>query len=264
MRRGTLSHLSRDDRVVQNNWFEQGGQRYARFRPGYPPALAAYLASLCGRRRLAVDVGCGTGQITVELAAHFDEALGLDPSADHVANARTAERVRYEVSPAERLPLPAASVDLLTAAQAAHWFDLPAFYAEAGRVAAPCALLALVSYGVPRLDAAPGVRFQHFYRDEIGPYWPPERRHVDAGYADIDFPFEELAPPAMEIRRDWTLSQFLGYVSTWSAVRNAQLAGADGILQRFAADLGDLWQGKDPRTITWPLNMRLGRIESGV
>lgn len=249
---------------MKANWFDAGGEGYARFRPDYPPELAAHLAGLCARRGLAVDVGCGTGQLTTLLAPHFDEVVGLDPSADQVANARAAGRVRYLVSPAENLPLPDGGVDLVTVAQAAHWFDLPAFYAEVRRVAAPGAVVALVSYGVARLEPGLDARFQQFYWKEIGPYWPPERALVDSGYAGMAFPFDELAPPRMEIRREWGLQQFLGYIATWSAVRRAGAEGQEQVLHNFAGELEALWGDADRvRTVAWPLNMRLGRAAEG-
>lgn len=245
---------------LSRNWFDQGGQAYARFRPEYPPELAAYLASLAPDRGLAVDVGCGNGQLTQLLAAHFRQVVGLDPSADQIANAIPNERIDYRCAPAERLPLPDASATLVTAAQAAHWFDLPAFYAEVRRVALPGAILALVSYGVLSLEPGLDERFKTFYRDEIGPYWPPERKLVDSGYATIDFSFEEIAPPSLQIRLDWTLDQFLGYLQTWSAVRKAREAGRDGLLLDFAGDLARLWgdpQAKRP--VSWPIAMRIGK-----
>ena len=68
--------------ATRKNWFEGGGSDYARFRPEYPPSLASYLALRAPERRFAVDVGCGNGQLTTQLAEHFSEVLGLDPSAD--------------------------------------------------------------------------------------------------------------------------------------------------------------------------------------
>jgi SAM-dependent methyltransferase len=242
------------------NWFDQGGRAYARFRPEYPRELAAYLASLAPDHETAVDVGCGNGQLTQLLAPYFGKVVGLDPSADQIANAIPDERIDYRCAPAEQLPLPEASASLVTAAQAAHWFDLPAFYREVRRIARPGAAVALISYGVMKLEAELDERFQKFYRDEIGPYWPPERKLVDSGYATIDFPFEELAPPALEIRLDWHLSEFLGYLTTWSAVRSAREAGREDLLIAFANDIGAAWG--DPnrrRPVRWPINMRIGR-----
>jgi SAM-dependent methyltransferase len=243
------------------NWFDQGGQSYARFRPEYPPELAAFLASKAPDNRMAVDVGCGNGQLTRLLAPRFDRVVGLDPSADQIANAMPDARIDYRCAPAERLPLPAGCADLVTAAQAAHWFELPAFYREVRRIGRPGAVLALVSYGVLRLDPELDARFQAFYHDGIGQFWPAARKLVDTGYATIDFPFDELAPPALEIRCDWDLGEFLGYVSTWSAVRSALEAGRGDLLAAFADGIGADWG--DParkRTVRWPVNMRIGTV----
>jgi SAM-dependent methyltransferase len=248
---------------ASTNWFAQGGDAYARYRPHYPPALADYLASVAPRRTLAVDVGCGTGQLTTLLAERFAAVLGVDASADQVAHASSHPHVRYACAPAEHVPLAEGTlVDLVTVAQAAHWFDLPAFYAEVRRIAGEGAVLALVSYGVPRLPPDLDGRVQRFYAEEIGPFWPTERRLVDTGYADLDFPFDPLTPPPMAIEVAWPLGAWLGYVSTWSAVRRAHAAGRDDVLEQFANDLEEAWG--DPRTerpISWPIAMRVGRVD---
>jgi len=210
---------------------------------------------------MAVDVGCGNGQLTQLLASHFDTVVGLDPSADQIANAIPGKRIAYQRAPAEQLPLPDGSASLITAAQAAHWFNLPSFYQEARRAAAPNGVLALISYGVLDLGPVLNERFQKFYRNEIGPYWPPERKLVDTGYATIDFPFEELAAPPFEIRVHWRLSQFLGYLLTWSAVRRVKEAGREEVLLGFANDISSAWGDENTRRpIAWPINMRIGRL----
>jgi len=243
------------------NWFDQGGQAYARFRPEYPSELAEYLASIAPDRLLAVDVGCGNGQLTSQLAEHFGTVIGLDPSDDQIAHAAPRDNLRYRCAPAEALPLPERCASLITAAQAAHWFDLPAFYAEVRRIANPGAVLALISYGVLQLDAGLDERFQQFYWQEIGPYWPAERQLVDSGYATLDFPFEPITPPAMTIRLEWNLHEYLGYIATWSAVRQAREAGREDLLQRYANDLAQSWGDAEARrAIVWPINMRLGRV----
>jgi SAM-dependent methyltransferase len=245
------------------NWFDQGGQAYARFRPDYPPALAAFLAGVAPGRGLAVDVGCGNGQLTHLLATHFARVIGLDPSADQIANAAPHAGIDYRCAPAERLPVADASAHLVTAAQAAHWFDLPAFYREVRRIALPGAVVALVCYGVLALEPALDARFQRFYRDEIGPYWPPERALVDTGYATLDFPFAELPYPGMAIRVDWDLAAFLGYVQTWSAVRGVREAGREALLTAFADDLAAAWGAPETkRAVAWPINMRIGRVDA--
>lgn len=244
------------------NWFDQGGADYARYRPDYPETLARFLAEVAPDRRLAVDVGCGSGQFTRQLAEHFEAVVGADPSADQLAHAAAHPRVRYVQAPAEGLGLPAAGAGLIAAAQAAHWFDLPRFYTEARRIAAPGAALALVTYGVAQFEPDLEARFQVFYRDEIGPFWPPERQLVDEGYAGVDFPFRELPYPELAIERRWDLAGFLGYLSTWSAVRKAREAGREAVVAGFVEDWRRLWG--DPareRPISWPIAMRLGVVD---
>ncbi len=250
-----------DNTKQPRNWFEQGGEAYARFRPEYPAELAEFLASVSPGRTLAVDVGCGNGQLTGLLAHDFDKVQGLDPSAAQLAHAAPHPRVEYGCAPAEHLPVADHSTDLVTAAQAAHWFDLLRFYDEVRRIAAPQGVLALVSYGVLQLDEALDARFARFYWQEIGPYWPAERKQVDSGYADLPFPFEALASPTLLISKAWTLEALLGYISTWSAVRSLREAGRDDILHGFAAELALLWG--EPglrRVVRWPINMRVGKI----
>lgn len=248
--------------VGTRNWFDAGGSAYALFRPEYPAGLSTFLAGTVKGQGRAVDVGCGNGQLTCHLADHFTTVVGIDSSEDQIANATPHRHVEYICAPAERLPLPDRSVHLIAAAQAAHWFDRPAFYREARRIAAEGAVIALVSYGVLRLEPAElQARFATFYTDEIGPYWPPERKLVDGGYAGIEFPFEELAYPDMNIERAWDFGEFLGYLSTWSAVRRVNEAGRDDILDTFVRDLSDIWG--DPmkkRPVSWPIKMRLGRM----
>ena len=253
--------MSIRDENPSRNWFAQGGSAYARFRPTYPADLATYLASVSPDKRLAVDVGCGTGQLTAQLGRHFAQVVGFDPSADQLANAAQHPHVRYERAPAEGLPLDAGTVSLVTAAQAAHWFDLPAFFGEVRRVAAPGAVVALATYGVLELEPEVSQVFSRFYRDVIGPFWPPERALVDSGYSTIDFPFSELPAPRMAIRQAWNLPELLGYVSTWSAVRAAVDAGRQDLLASFADDIGGAWGDAGARrSVSWPIALRIGRV----
>lgn len=246
---------------ASNNWFDQGGEAYARFRPDYPDQLVEFLVAVTPDLRLAVDVGCGTGQLTVRLARHFDQVVGIDPSADQIANAVPAEQICYRCVPAEKLPLPDKCANLITAAQAAHWFDLSAFYAEVRRISKPAGILAMISYGVLSLEPELDERIRHFYWQEIGAYWPAERKLVDSGYAEMDFPFPEFSAPPLCIKLAWDLPDLLGYISTWSAVRRAREAGQDAVLMKFAQAMARSWgQPETRRSITWPISMRIGRL----
>lgn len=234
---------------------------YASYRPTYPAALVDYLAGMCPERHAALDVGCGTGQLSVLLAERFAHVIATDASAQQIDKATPHPRVEYRVAPAEASGLPDGCIDLVTAAQAAHWFDLPAFYAEARRVAKPGAVLALVTYGVIEADADIDPVIQHFYRDIVGPYWPPERRHVEDGYRSFDFPFEEFTAPPLAIELQWRASDLMGYADTWSAVRGAEKALGRAPIEAFRQDLTRAWGDPEHRRmIRFPLSLRVGRI----
>jgi SAM-dependent methyltransferase len=253
--------MTSEANIHSPNWFDAGGSDYAKFRPEYPEALAQFLASISTNKQLAVDVGCGNGQLAVQLAAHFHQVIGMDPSEDQINHAKSAPGVTYVNAPAEALPVADHSAGLITAAQAAHWFNLPAFFKEVRRVASQDAVIALISYGVLNLEPELNERFKQFYWQEIGPYWPPERTLVDTGYADIAFPFNEAPAPCIAMEKIWNLDELLGYISTWSAVKRAAKNGRTSLLTTFADDLTALWGNRErKRTVTWPINMRIGKL----
>jgi SAM-dependent methyltransferase len=223
--------------------------------------LASALASACAETGHALDVGCGTGQLSVYLASHFDRVTATDPSKTQIANAKPHPRVKYAVEAAERIGLPNTSADLIVATQAAHWFDLGAFYREAGRVARPGAVLALVSYGIPEMDGKAGERLHRFYWEDIHRFWPEGRNHVESGYKELPFPFAERSLPPLWITRSWVLSDLLGYVETWSAVKRARTAGEGTTIESFSRDLCAVWSGSDEsRAIRWPLSARIATL----
>ena len=234
---------------------------YAAYRPRYPEALFDAIAGASTFHDLAWDCATGTGQAARPLAERFERVLASDASREQIRAAAPHERVRYLVAPAEAAPLRSGCVGLVTVAQALHWLDLPAFYAEARRVLRAGGLLVAWTYGTPRVDGGPidGV-IQDFYQRAVGPYWAPERRAVETGYRTLDFPFAEMPMPAPTMAAAWSLPQFLGYVGTWSAVaRCREVTGRDPLAQ-LAARLRPLWtEPERPRRIEWPLSVRAGR-----
>lgn len=198
------------------------------------------------------------------LAPFFDEVVATDASPEQIAAAQPCPGVRYSVAPAEASGLEDAGVDLVTVAQALHWFDHPRFYAEVRRVARPGAVIAAWSYTLANVrDAAEapvnGI-IQAFYA-QMDPWWPPERAHVEAGYRTLPFPFEPVAAPAFEMRARWTRPHLLGYFGTWSAVlRCRRDTGRDPLAdldRRLAGTWPDPQEAKD---IRWPVAMRIGRV----
>ncbi len=250
------------------NPFAEGAENYAKHRPKYPDELAKVLASLCPSNELAVEVGCGTGQFSHCLASHFEKVLATDLSLEQIKQAAPHPNITFKSEPAEKISARDNSASLVVAAQAAHWFDLNKFYKEAKRIAVDQAVVALLSYGVLNIEGeAADERFQKFYWQEIHHFWAPDRKHVETGYQEFNFPFNELVLPPVNIVCEWNFNQLIGYINTWSAMKSLRMkvlreAEADHIFIKFHEELKEIWGDIEiTKTITWPISSRVGKIE---
>jgi len=241
--------------------FSSASDRYAAYRPDYPAALFAWLAGQCAERDTAWDCATGSGQAARGLAPHFRQVVATDASAEQICHAGHHPAIDYRVAPAEASGLADRCIDLVTVAQAAHWFDLSAFYAEAARVLKAGGAIAVWGYGRMLLPGEMDAPFQRFYAETVGPYWPAERALIDDAYRRLDFPFMEIEAPAFAIEVAWTLPRLLDYLSTWSAVKRYQAARGHDPLPPLLAELAPLWGDPETaRALQWPLFLRAGRV----
>jgi SAM-dependent methyltransferase len=213
-------------------------------------------------RERAWDCGCGSGQATAGLATHFDAVIATDPSADQLAHAPALDGVTWQAVPAEESGLPDRSVDAVLVAQALHWFDLERFWPEVRRVVRPYGIFSAWSYafqqtGVAELDAL----LREYTTEIVGPYWPPERHHVDTGYADIKFPFDRLEAPGAAMTATWDVGRQLSYLRSWSATRRArEVLGTDPVGE-IEDRVREAW-GEGSREIQWPLTVLAGVVDT--
>jgi len=241
--------------------FSASARGYARFRPEYPDSLFRWLAEISPSRDRAWDAATGTGQAALGLAPYFLEVIATDASLEQIRHARAHSVVRYEVAPSEYVPIENATVDLVTVAQAVHWFDFDAFYSEVRRVARPGAVLAAASYGLARIEPGIDGVIDELYRGPLDQFWPPERVYVDEGYRTIPFPFDEIEAPDFVMTARWTLDHLLGYLGTWSAVSRAREQTGVDLLSAIKPELARLWEEPlEFRQVSWPLSLRVGRI----
>jgi ubiquinone/menaquinone biosynthesis C-methylase UbiE len=234
---------------------------YAAYRPGYPPALFDLLASLPRRRTLALDVATGNGQAAIGLAERFERVLAIDASNEQLARARQHPRLEYRVARAEETGVDGGAVDLVSVAQAIHWFAFDSFYAEVRRVLAPGGAIAAYTYNLARVDPAFDRVLDRLAKEIVGPYWPPERRWVDEEYRTLPFPFEEVPTPRIENEAQWDLDRLLHYIATWSAYQRYRQATGRDPIKLVQDELTAAWgDPSQPRLVRWPIYMRAGYV----
>jgi SAM-dependent methyltransferase len=246
-------------RPVFSDHFSGVASSYATYRPRYPGALMDWLATLTPRHAIAWDCGTGSGQAAVALAGRFADVIATDPSTAQLVSAERVAGVSYAAMTAERSALAASSVDLVTVAQALHWFDHRAFFAEADRVLRPGGALGVWSYGLITVDPAVDELVRPLYHDLLGPYWPAERALVDAGYAGIELPYAEVEAPPFTMEATWDLAQFGGYLSTWSAVSRYRRSTGRDPVEPLLREVSTEWSTTERRRVCWPLVVRAGR-----
>ncbi len=239
--------------------FTAAADAYASARPTYPPELFAWIAEHAPARGLAWDCATGSGQAARDLARHFERVVATDASAGQIARAPAVPGVEYRVATAEHSGLPDRAAHAITVATALHWFDFDAFFAEARRVLVPGGLVVAWCYSGIRAGDAVNAAIGEYQARYVGRYWPPERRYVDERYQTLPFPVREITPPALELRREYTMEELVGYLASWSSTaRYREVTGIDP-LPALRGLLGAVWG--DPaarRPVRWALHMRAG------
>lgn len=248
--------------------FSSNSKEYASSRPRYPRSLFEFLVELVQYRNLAWDCATGNGQAAVFLSEYFEQVIASDASKEQIENAQPRNNIRYEVFPAERTTLANNSIDLITIAQALHWFDLNDFYKEAKRVlrkdddGGGGGVIAAWAYGVHSISPEIDNITRLLYEDILGSYWPKDRKIVEDKYQDIPFPFQKIDTPVFQIELDWTMSELVGYLYTWSSVQKFIGKNNSDPIKQVYADLVAAWGDKNTwhkRRVVWPIYMRVGR-----
>ncbi len=248
-------------RPIVSSPFHDYAADYASHRPTYPEALFDELARCAPGRGLAWDCATGNGQAALALASRFRRVIATDVSWLQLGEAAAAPGVEYVCASAEQPALRPDSADLVTVAQALHWFDHERFFAAVRRTLRPGGVLAAWCYELAEVDPAVDAVVGRLYVDVVGPYWKPARELLEQGYRTLDWPFEELAVPTTTMSVRWTLGAMLGYLSTWSAVHAYRREHGEDPLDLVRSDLERAWGAPGTeRTVTWPLRIRAGRV----
>jgi len=245
--------------VFMKDNFSKQSDLYSRFRPGYPKQLFDFLMPLVPDKETAWDCGTGNGQVAVRLSFYFNKVYATDLSSAQIENAHKRQNIFYAVENAEETLFPDNKFDLITVAQAIHWFEFEIFYRGAKRTLKPGGIIAVIGYDIFRINKKLDALTDQFYHDITGPYWDKERKYVEERYLTIPFPFKEIKTPGFTMSYNWTFEQVIGYLNTWSAVQHYFRKNNQNPVDKFSDKLKDAWGSVLKRKVIFPIFMRTGR-----
>ncbi len=238
--------------------FSDESALYAKFRPLYPNEIYDYLLSRILSRECAWDVGTGNGQVARELAKYYDEVYATDISSKQLENAVNLPNVYYSICAAEKTNFDDNRFNLITVAQALHWFNFDLFFLEVKRVAKKGALIAVFGYGLFKSFPEADKLIQELYSDILVAFWDPERKYIDNSYETIDFPFAEVEQKTFEMKVEFDFEELLGYLNTWSAVKHYKKIKGSNPLELVKDRLSPIWIGK--QKIHFPIFLKAGTV----
>lgn len=239
--------------------FSQQSQLYQAFRPTYPAELYGFMLSLVRNRDCAWDCGTGNGQVARELAGHFKKVHATDISRQQLEQAPVHPNIVYSIQQAEVPAFPDHYFDLITVAQAIHWFDFERFYHEVNRTIKSGGIFAIIGYGLIKTFPEADRIISRFYREIVGPYWDEERKYVDKKYQTIPFPFLEIKSPEFNSIFKWDFEHLIGYLETWSAVKHYKKQTRNNPLDLIYDELEACWNDTI-RTVKFPVFTRIAQI----
>jgi ubiquinone/menaquinone biosynthesis C-methylase UbiE len=242
--------------------FSKQADAYSRFRPSYPKGIYGEILQLVSNRDRCWDCGTGNGQVAVQLSPFFKEVFATDISKSQIARAPERKNILYFIERAENTSFKENQFDLVTVAQAAHWFDMQAFNKELNQVVKNNGLVYAWGYGLLRTNSVIDTIIDEFYSEVVGPYWDKERKHIDNQYATIPFDFTEVNSKKVHIIEvQWKLDELKGYLNSWSSVQNFMAQEGENPVNEVIERIKSHWSNETFKEIKFPIFTRIGRIE---
>lgn len=240
--------------------FSAQSDLYKKFRPTYPPALFEYVLSFVKTKAWAWDCGTGNGQVAGILADHFNKVYASDISQAQLDNAVKKDNIEYVLCPAEKTPFLDQTFDLITVAQAFHWFDFNRFFEEVRRVIKPGGVVAVWGYALLTIDEKIDPVISKFYKEVVGPYWDFERKYLEDRYSTIPFPLDDVQQQEFAIETPWNLSHLLGFLNSWSSVQNYIRQHTSNPVDLIVDELNKNWPADTVKKVIFPVFLKLGKV----
>lgn len=245
-------------RAKFKDYFSEDSEEYSKFRPKYPTELFSYLSSISSQHQKAWDCATGTGQSAVSLSDYFSTVIATDASKTQIINAEKKQNITYQVVTAENSNIEENSINLITVAQAFHWFNIDAFSKEVNRVLKDKGLIAIWSYNLLSVQEDIDEEIYYLYNSTLNNYWPKERKMVEDGYKSIQLSFGEMEVPEFNMLAQWNLSQLIGYLCTWSATKRCQKITGINPVEEIHGKISEMWGSPEKvLLVKWPLSVRV-------
>lgn len=247
---------------MTQNYFARQGKGYLKSRPAYPETLFNYLASACSNHHLAWDCATGNGQFAAGLSPCFENIYATDIHPDPLKHAIQKPNISYHAVSAEDVSLPENSVDLITAAQAIHWFNQAEFYETVRRVAKPGAIIAVIGFREAEVSSEIDALQDYLFQDILGNFWTGGKALFDGKFSGLEFPFDVIETPSFQIELQWNVHQLLQLWNSYSASQKYQDKYGELPTAIIHHELLNVW-GRDKeevKSVRFPLLMRVGNI----
>lgn len=233
--------------------FSKQSETYAKFRPTYPSGFIDQITSLVSEKNIAWDCGTGNGQVAKILSKQFKQVIATDISSNQLSHAPNIQNIEYRKEPAESTSIESTTVDLITVAQAIHWFNFDAFFEEVNRVLRADGVIAIFGYPLLETRTKIDTILSHFYSGTLKDFWDSERRFIEDEYSTIPFPFQQIEFNETYMKYDWTFDQMIGYLRSWSAVQHYITKFQSDPVELIQDELISCWPG----TKTIPVSMKI-------
>ncbi|KAL0484620.1 hypothetical protein AKO1_003439 [Acrasis kona] len=255
---------------IKYDLFKNPGQveAYAKYRPQYPTEIFDSIKKYHNKNddTTVADVACGSGQATIELAKHFKNVIGIEPSRPQLDNAPKQDNIKYVHASAEATSLSDSSVDIVTVAQAFHWFDFEKFYAEVRRITRPDGTLAVWTYALNHFENKEAqYALLHLYNVDLSGNWSERRKLVDDNYKSIVFPFQNKTEVVVNYKKTMSIRNYVNYLSSWSSIQDYNQKNPNNtLLKDFELKLKTIYKADDTESfeveVVWPMYLFLMKI----
>ena len=166
--------------------FSKQAVSYVNFRPEYPPELFNFILSKVSFKGVCWDCATGNGQAAKALSPHFQKVIATDLSAAQINLAQKSfSNIEFRVESAETSQFDPQSLDLITVAQALHWFNFDVFYPRVKSFLKPSGIFVAWSYDFFKISHEIDAILDPYGRDYLMPYWSERNKFIFDAYKNI-------------------------------------------------------------------------------